>query len=279
LTHLIITGPTASGKTALALKKAKEIGAYIINADALQLYKDLPTLTARPVDIEGVPPQQVLRLFGILEPYEDMNAMKWFDQVQGVIREYGKPYILVGGTGFYIKTFLKGGLSDIPDVPKEIEAYVRGLDKETLLQEIMQQDPAILEVLHKNDTQRLMRALAVKMATGESIRAFQNDDGVKKTQGDVIVIQIDKEVLNQRIRLRTEMMLKNGAIDEVADLLKRYPTLLTLPITKVIGVKEIVSYIKGQMSYDEMMLRIQTLTIQYAKRQRTFMKQFSRYEA
>ncbi|USO02689.1 MAG: hypothetical protein H6850_01735 [Alphaproteobacteria bacterium] len=375
---LIITGPTASGKTDLALKKAKELGACIINADALQLYKDLPTLTARPLETEGVPHY----LFGILEPYEKMNVARWLNLVNEILnaelssrgahdltssrgtqsrgdsewmatppslklrRARHDDYILTGGTAFYIKTFLQGGLSEIPDIPKNIEDYVRGLDKDAVYQEILKHDPEILNHVHRNNTHKLMRALAVKLATGKSIRDWRSgafaSQGVHdttssreahgttssrgtKSRGDpmddhaslamtearhheernilrhhearsdvvihnrlprvlanarndgavapaITVINMNKEELNQRIRARTHQMLESGAIDEVADLLKRYPNLLELPITKVIGVKEIVAYLNGEMTYDEMCLKIQTLTIQYAKRQRTFMR-------
>ena len=265
---LIVIGPTASGKTGYALEHALKNGAYIINADALQVYHDLPTLTARPQEQYDIPHF----LFGFLKPQENLNVMLWYQKVSDIVKAHGENYIMVGGTMFYVKTWLEGGLSSIPEVPLEIQSNVRQLSKEELLQQILVHDPEMLSVLHTNDTQRLGRALEVKLATGKSIKTFHTASH-EKSNIPVHVMDVTKEKLHQQIRERTVQMMQNGAIDEVQALLLQYADLMVMPIKKVIGVAEVVEYLQNRLSKDEMIEKIILLTIQYAKRQVTFCKQ------
>lgn len=267
---LIIAGPTASGKTDKAIEYAIKNRCYIINADALQLYKDLPTLTATPLREEM---QGILHLgFGLLKPTESGDVALWYATVLDIIKTHGPNYILVGGTGFYLKAFLEGGLSEIPDIPLDIRNNVFSLNKDQLISEIIKNDPEILNKLHINDIQRLQRALCVKLATGHSIVYYQNKSSFSSPKISVHMIDLEVSVLKDRINRRVHFMMQKGAIDEVQMLLKRYPDLAQLPIARVIGVKEIVAYLNNTLSFDAMVERIQILTHQYAKRQRTFFR-------
>ena len=181
----------------------------------------------------------------------------------------------MGGTIFYIKTWLEGGLSPIPEIPLEIQNHIRHLSKDELISQILCHDPEILNFLHKNDTQRLSRALAVKWATGMSIRTFQT--GVhKKRSVPVHLMDIEKSQLHRRIEERTHKMIQNGAIEEVENLLHHYPDfsnfsdILAQPIRNIIGLAEIIAYLTNVLSKEQMIEKIILLTKQYAKRQRVF---------
>jgi len=264
----IVAGATASGKTDYAIELALKKGAYVINADALQIYEDLPILTARPLDKQNVPHF----LFGFLQPEESFNVMTWYEKVKNIVTQYGDNYILVGGTVFYLKTWINGGLDPIPAIPKDIKQTVHGLSKSELYEAILKHDPDILKILHPNDTQRLRRALEVKLATGQSIQSFYAK-AEKKSDIPIHVMSVEKPILHERIRLRTLQMLKNGAIEEVQKLLTKYANLIELPINKVIGVREIIEYLNHHITKEEMTEKIISLTKQYAKRQVTFCRQ------
>ena len=270
----IITGVTASGKTAYALEKALQTSSYIINADAVQLYKDLPILTASPREQKNILHQG----FGVLEPFEEANVASWYNTTQNILKQWGENALLVGGSGFYIQAFLNGGLTRVPNIDPDLKKSVRAMEMTEVYTLLEHHDPKIFAHLHRHDTARLKRALEVVLQTGKSIKYF-HQDVIPPSHGggpSIQVIEWDKASLCERIKQRASLMLKEGAIEEVKDLQRRYPHLKTMPIAKVIGVHDIVDYLDGKSTFDKMQEQIILKTLQYAKRQRTFFRKITR---
>lgn len=268
----IITGPTACGKSDYALQLYQKEHVAIINADCLQLYRDLPILTAHPEDTKILPHY----LFGVLEPEDNADAAWWYNQstlkAQELLSQGVQP-VFVGGTGFYIKTLLQGGLANIPKISESVQKKVRFLSHTALISEVKKKDSAVLNTIHENDVQRLQRALAVRLETGESILDFYKQQSKNSLFSfDLKVLLPQRQKLYNIIDERLLNMVKRGVIEEVQTLYSQYPDLLSLPIAKALGVYEIVSYIKGEISKDVMFSKIQTITHQYAKRQYTWFK-------
>jgi len=273
---VLIAGPTASGKSALALDIARQQGGVIVNTDALQVYDVLQLLTARPSEIEmaGVPH----RLYGTVSPSVRFSTGEWARAAAAVIAaEADRPLIFVGGTGLYFDV-LTNGFADVPEVPAEAlaaaEAEVEGLDGEGRGQLIAARDPVIAARLKAPDPQRVIRALAVLNATGRSLASFQDEAQVGLLEGFAIermVLNPDREVLRQRIARRFEAMFSSGAVEEVEALLalKLDPT---LPAMKAIGVPEITAMLAGEIDQAEAIERAVIATRQYAKRKRTWFR-------
>ena len=273
---VLIAGPTASGKSALALEIARAQGGVIVNTDALQVYDVLRLLTARPSDIEmaGIPH----RLYGSVHPSVRFSTGEWARAAQAVIAEEGnRPLIFVGGTGLYFDV-LTAGFADVPEVPPEAvaaaEAEVAGLDREERGRLIAARDPLIAARLKAPDPQRVIRALAVLNATGRSLAAFQDATHKPLLENFAIermVLNPDREVLRQRIARRFEAMFASGAVDEVEALLA-LDLDPSLPAMKAIGVPEITAMLRGELEEDAAIERAVIATRQYAKRQRTWFR-------
>jgi len=273
---VLIAGPTASGKSALALEVARQQGGVIVNTDALQVYEVLQLLTARPSDIEmaGVPH----RLYGTVHPSVRFSTGEWARAATAVIAaEADRPLIFVGGTGLYFDV-LTSGFADVPEVPAEAmaaaEAEVEGLDREGRGQLIAARDPMIASRLKAPDPQRVIRALAVLNATGRSLASYQDEAQTGLLDGfalERMVLNPDREVLRQRIARRFETMFSTGAVEEVEALLalELDPS---LPAMKAIGVPEITAMLAGAIEEDEAIERAVIATRQYAKRQRTWFR-------
>ena len=277
----LIAGSTASGKSALALKVAKEQNGIIINTDSMQIYDILGQLSARPPkeDLE----QAKHLLYGKIHPSIRFSTGDWIKAVKEILeveKENQRPLIFVGGTGLYFKA-LTDGFIEIPkideEIVKEIEMEVDGLNKEQRLELLAKKDPAMAKKLLEPDRQRLTRALSVLKVTGRSLAEWQNDKqvgllgefNVKKT-----LLNPAKEVLNEKIKKRFLQMLENGAIEEVQALLKLNLN-TSLPAMKAIGVKEISAMLKGDITREEVIELCVIATRQYAKRQRTFFRKWS----
>ncbi|ODU62550.1 MAG: tRNA (adenosine(37)-N6)-dimethylallyltransferase MiaA [Devosia sp. 67-54] len=273
---VLIAGPTASGKSALALAKARETGGIVVNADALQVYAGLRLLTARPGDADtAVAPH---RLYGVVPPEVRFSTGGWARAAAEVIAEAGDaPLIFTGGTGLYFAA-LTEGFADVPEVPPEALAWaegeVRGLDRVARERLIAARDPLVAARLKAPDPQRVIRALAVLRATGRSLATFQDAPQRGLLEGwrlERIVLNPDREVLRRRIAVRFEAMLAEGAADEVRDLLALGLD-PTLPVMKAIGVREIGDWLAGRIDRDTMVERAVIATRQYAKRQRTWFR-------
>ncbi|CAN7414589.1 tRNA (adenosine(37)-N6)-dimethylallyltransferase MiaA [Devosia sp. LjRoot16] len=273
---VLIAGPTASGKSALALDLARQQGGVIVNTDALQVYDVLQLLTARPSEIEmaGVPH----RLYGTVHPSVRFSTGEWARAAAVVIEtEADRPLIFVGGTGLYFDV-LTTGFADVPEVPAAAlaaaEAEVEGLDREGRGRLIAARDPLVASRLRAPDPQRVIRALAVLNATGRSLASYQDEAQQGLLEGfalERLVLNPDREVLRQRIARRFETMFSGGAVEEVEALLAL--TLdPSLPAMKAIGVPEITAMLAGELEENQAIERAVIATRQYAKRQRTWFR-------
>jgi len=278
----IICGPTASGKSALAVGHAQKTGGVVINADSLQIYNALPILTAQPSAAEtALVPH---RFYSALDVSDKCSAQQWRDMAVAEIETAfaeGRHPVIVGGTGLYLKALL-AGLSDIPDVPPEIRQAAMDLQK-TLGNpdfhvELKKHDPVTAERLNPNDTQRLVRAYEVLQATGKSLAHWQNSP----RQGPpadwrftVIIATPDRSELHHRCDLRFDLMTANGALEEVAELnarIEKGEIAADAPITHALGFAPLQAYIRGDMGLAGAIERGKAETRQYAKRQDTWFR-------
>ena len=278
LEAVLIAGPTASGKSALALEFAERLGGAVINADSMQVYDTLQVLTARPDDGEtgGVPHH----LYGHVPASEAYSTGRWSRDVAGLLPDLvsgGQTPIFVGGTGLYFKALL-GGLSDMPVIPDAVRSEWRSrlaeLGPSALHKELRKRDPEAAGTLNPGDSQRIVRALEVVEATGQSILTFQAKKGeamVDPQSARKILLLPDRSVLRERIRGRFERMMREGAVDEVRALLA-LKLESDLPAMKAIGVREITAHLNGTLSRDEAIERASIATRQYAKRQSTWFR-------
>ena len=274
---VLIAGPTASGKSALALEMARAQGGVIVNADSMQVYDTLRVVTARPGDDDLA--QAEHRLYGTVPAATRFSTGQWLGAVAEVITETGDaPLIFVGGTGLYFDALLNG-FADIPEVPAEVtlqvQQEIQALDGEQRLALLHREDPVTAARLKVADPQRLIRALAVKRATGRTLASFQ--DGITASlladfsSIERLVLDPDRDVLRQRIARRFEAMFAGGAIAEV-EALRRLDLDPSLPVMKAIGVREIGDWLDGVVGRDEAITLATIATHQYAKRQRTWFR-------
>ncbi|GEO86785.1 tRNA dimethylallyltransferase [Ciceribacter naphthalenivorans] len=275
---ILIAGPTASGKSALALELAKQHGGHVINADSMQVYDTLRVLTARPSETEmgGIPHH----LYGHVRAGAAYSTGDWLREAAALIAELRAKRVLpviVGGTGLYFKA-LSGGLSDMPEVPAEIRERLRQRlteeGAEVLHRELEVRDPALAARLNRQDGQRIVRALEVLDATGQSIAAFQEKRGpvvVDPQRARKIVKLPDRSVLHQRINRRFEKMFDEGAVAEVEALL-RLGLSPEMPAVKAIGVSQITAMLRGDMTAEQVIEQASAATRQYAKRQMTWLR-------
>lgn len=272
----MIAGPTASGKSALAVEKAQALGGVVINADAMQVYDVLRLLTARPSpgDMGGVPHL----LYGSVSPAVRFSTGEWLRAVADLVaKQDDRPLVFVGGTGLYFDALQKG-FADVPEVPPEVvaevEAELAGLDGAARGRLIAERDPETAALLRAPDPQRVARALAVMKATGRSLASFQSTvtrgllDGYELER---VILNPERDVLRGRIAERFVSMLDEGAVAEVQDLLALNLD-PKLPAMKAIGVREISAWLAGDLSREEMAERAVIATRQYAKRQRTWFR-------
>ena len=275
---ILIAGPTASGKSALALRLARDCGGYIINSDSMQVYDVLDQLTARPQsdDLQIVPHY----LYGHVSPLQLYSTGRWLEEVEALLTRpelQGRIPVFTGGTGLYFKALL-GGLSDMPQVKDEVRDYWRNRMLEEgaprLHEELQQRDPAMAERLKAGDSQRIVRALEVIDSTGRSLIEWQEAKGkalIDPLSAEKLVLMPDRAWLRQRIAQRFDLMMQGNAVQEVQALLTLQPD-AALPVMKAIGVREIESWLKGEISREKAMELSVIATRQYAKRQMTWFR-------
>ncbi|WP_439272109.1 tRNA (adenosine(37)-N6)-dimethylallyltransferase MiaA [Pseudochrobactrum sp. HB0163] len=275
---ILIAGPTASGKSALALRLAQQCGGYIINSDSMQVYDVLEQLTARPTaqDLSVVPHY----LYGHISPLQHYSAGHWLAEVEKLLAQpalQGRVAVFTGGTGLYFKALL-GGLSAMPQVKDDVRDYWRRClsikGAQYLHEELRQRDPAMAQRLKPGDSQRIVRALEVVESTGRSLLEWQADKGkalINPQNAQKLILVPDRPWLRKRIAQRFELMMQGTAIDEVKALLALQPD-AALPVMKAIGVREIESWLKGGMTREEAIERAVIATCQYAKRQMTWFR-------
>jgi tRNA dimethylallyltransferase len=273
----LIAGPTASGKSALALKLAQTIGADIVNADSMQLYADLQVLTARPAREETLLAPH--HLFGVADAADGWSVGRWLDSARAVladIAQWRRPAVVVGGTGLYFRA-LTHGLAEIPPAPRAVtdrlaqEAGAAG--ERALRPRLAALDPQAEARISRGDLQRLLRALAVAEHTGRPLSAWQADT-VPTLAADAwrgVVLEPPREALYAACDARLAAMFGAGAIEEVAALHARRLD-PALPAMKAVGVREIIEHLEGRLTREQALARSQQETRRYAKRQLTWLR-------
>ena len=272
---ILISGPTASGKSIFAIKLAKKINGEIINADSMQVYKELKILSARPnpKDYQKIKHH----LYGFHDVKKNFSTGDWLKLAIKKIKEIKKRKhipIFVGGTGLYYKA-LTEGLVEIPNIPIRFRNKIRSLHKtlgqKKFYKKLLKLDPISKNKINSTDSQRSIRAYEVKKYTKKSLHDWFKDTKSYFKKNEFIKIYIDfpRQELIQRINLRTEKMLKTGAIKEVKKFIK-----LKVPVdksvNKAIGIDEIKEYLNNKKELSETKEKISIKTRQYAKRQNTW---------
>jgi tRNA dimethylallyltransferase len=275
---ILIAGPTASGKSAFALETARRVGGIVINADSMQVYRDLSILTARPTpEDEARAPH---RLYGHVGGSEAYSAARFADEASraiGEARTRGWVPVIVGGTGLYFKALLEG-LSPVPPVPDDIRAHWRGeaerIGPAALHAVLAGRDPVMSQRLKATDPQRIVRALEVLEATGRSLADWQETPGtpvIEVRETEPFVLMPERDELYRRCDTRFEAMLQAGALEEV-EALGRQELDPGLPVMRALGVAPLLDLLSGKITREEAVERAKAETRQYAKRQVTWLR-------
>ena len=268
----LIAGPTASGKSALALELAQQSGGVIVNADSAQIYRDLPILSAAPDSDEIARVEH--RLYGVLDGEQPCSAADWAAMAQREIADVhasGRMPILVGGTGLYLRTLLDG-IAPVPSIDPGIRSEVRQAPVEANRARLQQIDPEAAARLKPADTTRIARALEVVLSAGRTLAEWQSEreGGI----GDEIALRLlillpPRDWLYERCDRRLEAMVDGGAAEEVQALLDRNLS-PDLPVMRAIGVREIAAWLAGELRREEAVAAGRQATRRYAKRQYTW---------
>ena len=268
----LIAGPTASGKSALALQLAVQSGGVIVNADSAQIYRDLPILSAAPsVEERG---RAEHRLYGVLDGAQPCSAADWAAMAKREIADIhaaGRLPILVGGTGLYLRT-LFDGIAPVPSIEPGIRQEVRSRPVGENHEELARLDPEAAKKLNAADTTRIARALEVVLFTGKRLSEWQKErEGGIRNQVTLrpLLLLPPREWLYRRCDVRFEQMVVAGASAEVQILLQRNLD-PALPVMRAIGVREIAAWLEGDLTRDEAVAAGQQSTRRYAKRQYTW---------
>jgi tRNA dimethylallyltransferase len=266
----LIGGPTASGKSALAMQLARETGAEIVGADSMQIYRDLAVLTAAPTAGERAEIRH--HLVGVADAAETWSVGRWLAEAMlaiEAIRSGGRPVIIAGGTGLYFHALTRG-LADIPQVDRTQSA---SLDEPTLRAALKSLDPMAEARIMPGDLQRLIRAHAVATQTGRSLTEWQDQTRPALAQGQWrgMVVEPDRATLYARCDARLAAMIEAGALDEVRALAARNLS-RAAPALKAVGYRELLAHVRGEASLDEAVCAAQQETRRYAKRQLTWFR-------
>jgi tRNA dimethylallyltransferase len=274
---VLIAGPTASGKSALALKLARDYGGAVINADAMQVYRELRVLSARPdAAEEELAPHY---LYGFVSAFEPFSVGRWLDAARDAlddVRAKGLVPIVCGGTGLYFAALLNG-LSPIPEIHASIRVEARQklaeLGNERFHAALTARDPVMGERLAPGDSQRLVRAWEVIEATGQSLAEWQMLKGEPVLTGDLVryVLKPNREWLIERIAKRFRAMIEDGALEEVRAL-RDGGLSGDRPAARALGVPSLMAHLDGRLSLDQAVEQAIVETRQYAKRQMTWFR-------
>lgn len=263
---VLIAGPTASGKSALAAQIVREGGGVIVNADALQVYANWRVLTARPsADEEAALPH---RLYGHVAPDQDYSVGHWLREVAAVLAGGLRP-VIVGGTGLYFSA-LTEGLAEIPATPPEIRAEGDGLTPAQMIAEL---DAATAARIDLANPARVQRAWEVQRATGRGLADWQADTGpalLPLSQVRALVLRPDPAWLGERIDRRFDQMIAGGALKEARAELPHWQP--QRPSSRAIGAPELIAHLRGEVALDAAVEAAKLATRQYAKRQRTWFR-------
>ncbi|MBB3936593.1 tRNA (adenosine(37)-N6)-dimethylallyltransferase MiaA [Aureimonas phyllosphaerae] len=276
---ILIAGPTASGKSALALRLARAVGGVVVNADSMQVYDGLRILSARPgaAEMEGVEH----RLYGHVDPAAPYSAGHWLREMTPLLKELGVRGlvpVICGGTGLYFKALL-GGFDDLPPVPDVIRDHwrTRGASEapDVLHRELAARDPEAARAIRPSDPTRIVRALELNEATGQPLAALRRNAGqpLLGAEGLVkLVVAPDRAVLRARIADRFDAMLEDGAMAEALAFRARGPDAVQGLAAQAIGLRELLDHADGRLPAALARERAVTRTRQYAKRQETWFR-------
>ena len=272
----MIGGPTASGKSALAADAAERLGGVVVNADSMQLYRDLPILTSWPDD--ALRARAPHRLYGVLDGAERCSAGRWRSMAMAEIERIhgdGALPILVGGTGFYLRALLNG-LAPVPAIPEDLREAVRTLYEREgsvgLHARLAARDPEAAGCLEPGDSQRVMRAYEVIEATGRSLLSWQAEQHDRYSgRAAVFVLEPPRDALYDACNQRFERMLAAGALDEAARLSARGLN-PGLPVMKAVGVRALLNHLGGVTTLERAIELGRQATRRYAKRQTTWFR-------
>jgi tRNA dimethylallyltransferase len=266
---VLIAGPTASGKSALAMEIAAQQGGVIVNADALQVYDGWRLLTARPApEDEAALPHA---LYGHV-PFEATYSVgDWLRDLAPLLQTDQRP-IIVGGTGLYFRA-LTEGLADIPPTPPAIRVEADARDTAAMLDDLAQGDPAILARIDTQNPVRVQRAWEVLRATGKPLSAWQDETApplLPLDRAEALVLNANRDWLAARITRRFDLMLDQGVLDEARANLPRWPD--AGGAAKAIGAPELIAHLRGEISLEAAREAAIIASRQYAKRQRTWFR-------
>jgi tRNA dimethylallyltransferase len=272
---LVIIGPTASGKSAVAMEVARAAGAELLSVDSMQVYRGMDIGTAKPT----VDEQRAVRhhLIDVIEPTETFTAARFVEMADAVIADARRrkvPLVATGGTPLYYKT-LFDGLFEGPPANEEIRARLRSVPNADLHRHLSLADPAAASRIHVNDQKRLVRALEVYELTGKPISSFQTEWADPKPRHDAVWVGLewDKDTLNRRINARVKQMMQTGWLDEVRELLSRHGE-LSPTAAEATGYAELIAHVQGRMSLEDAVEQIKIATRQLARRQMKWFRRF-----
>lgn len=269
----VILGPTASGKSALALALAQRLGGEILSADSMQVYHGMDIGTAKPTQQE----QSRVRhhLIDVVEPDQPFTVARFVEAADEIIANTKVPLIITGGTPLYFKALFEG-LFGGPGADEDIRSRLRALPREELHRRLTEIDAASAQRIHANDIKRLIRALEVYELTGQPISSFQTawTQPTVRHKANWIGLSWEKEALNRRINARVKQMVEAGWVQEVRSLLMRYAN-LSHTAAEATGYEQIIAHLRGDLPLDEAIERIKISTRQLARRQMKWFRRFS----
>ena len=272
----VLVGPTAAGKTAVALELARELGAQIVNADSLQVYRELDIGTAKPTPGErALVPHHLVDVADPPEPYDADRFCREGREILARLHSRGVIPLVVGGTGLYLKALLSGLFTEgSPDakIRQRLRQELTDKGLPALHERLRRLDPASAWRLHPHDTYRVLRALEVILATGEPLSALHDSHQFRDAPYRTLKLGLirPREELNQRIEARVEVMLALGWLEEVKGLLERYPP--DLKPLQALGYRHLIAFLQDRWSWEEAMELLKRDTRRYAKRQLTWFR-------
>jgi tRNA dimethylallyltransferase len=269
---LVILGPTASGKSALADAIARQSGAEILSVDSMQVYQSMDIGTAKPTAAERAVVTH--HLLDLVAPNQPFTVARFVELADAIIAKNEKPLIATGGTPLYFKALFEG-LFDGPPADAEVRDRLSAIPNEQLHQRLSTVDPAASARIHMNDTRRVIRALEVFELTGKSISSFQTDWDAPTLRHPAIFFGLlwDKDAINRRINARVKSMIAAGWVDETRRLLEQFGD-LSMTAAEATGYRELIAHVRGEMKLDDAIEQIKISTRQLARKQMKWFKRF-----